>query len=153
MGFAVLKDQLLRLNLDVMHIEKNVFNNIVHTVLNVAKRTKDNLKSRKDLPAICRWKDLELLSDGKAPVPIFRLSKEGRGIFLKWMKNEIKFPDGYVSNISSCVYIDNAELIGLKSHCHVIMQRLLAIAFAKHLTKVIPHAFRDMDVKVDKPAL
>ena len=44
---------LLRHNLDVMHIEKNVFDNSINTIMNVPSKTKDNLKSRLDLPDIC----------------------------------------------------------------------------------------------------
>nr|KYP50097.1 hypothetical protein KK1_028172 [Cajanus cajan] len=36
------KHNLLRHNLDVMHIEKNVFENIFHTVMDIKKKTKDN---------------------------------------------------------------------------------------------------------------
>ena len=35
---------LIRHNLDVMHIEKNVFEQIINTVLNVKGKTKDDLK-------------------------------------------------------------------------------------------------------------
>ncbi|KAL8118869.1 hypothetical protein AgCh_016384 [Apium graveolens] len=40
---------LLRHNLDVMHIEKNVCDNIAGTLLDIEGKTKDNLKARKDL--------------------------------------------------------------------------------------------------------
>ncbi|XP_039119135.1 uncharacterized protein LOC120255365 [Dioscorea cayenensis subsp. rotundata] len=40
---------LLRHNLDVMHIEKNVCENIVGTLLNIDGKSKDNLKCRLDL--------------------------------------------------------------------------------------------------------
>jgi hypothetical protein len=43
------KDNLLRHNLDVMHIEKNVMNNILSTLLDIKGKTKDNLITRKDL--------------------------------------------------------------------------------------------------------
>ncbi|KAK2654990.1 hypothetical protein Ddye_008042 [Dipteronia dyeriana] len=36
-------------NLDVMHIEKNVCDNIINTLLNVKGKSKDGLNSRKDL--------------------------------------------------------------------------------------------------------
>ncbi|KAL0434228.1 UNVERIFIED_CONTAM: hypothetical protein Slati_2757100 [Sesamum latifolium] len=39
-------------NLDVMHIEKNVFDNIFNTVMNIKEKTKDNLNVRKDLKII-----------------------------------------------------------------------------------------------------
>ncbi|XP_052177584.1 uncharacterized protein LOC127791645 [Diospyros lotus] len=43
------QDNLIRHNLDVMHIEKNVCDNIIWTLLNVSGKTKDNLKARLDL--------------------------------------------------------------------------------------------------------
>ncbi|XP_013751660.1 uncharacterized protein LOC106454022 [Brassica napus] len=55
--FPYWENQLLRHNLDVMHIEKNYFDNIMNTVLNVPGKTKDNLKSRLDLPLFVTEKD------------------------------------------------------------------------------------------------
>ncbi|XP_058009704.1 uncharacterized protein LOC131183255 [Hevea brasiliensis] len=46
-------------NLDVMHIEKNVFENIFNTVMNVEGKTKDNAKSREDLKEFCHRPKLE----------------------------------------------------------------------------------------------
>ena len=43
---------LLRHNLDVMHIEKNICDNILGTIMNVKGKTKDNLKSRLDLKSM-----------------------------------------------------------------------------------------------------
>ncbi|KAL0005925.1 hypothetical protein SO802_013486 [Lithocarpus litseifolius] len=43
------EDHKLRHNLDVMHIEKNVMDNILGTVLNLKDWTKDNYKARLDL--------------------------------------------------------------------------------------------------------
>ncbi|XP_049406168.1 uncharacterized protein LOC125869771 [Solanum stenotomum] len=43
------KDNMIRHNLDMMHIEKNVFDNIFWTLLNVDGKGKDNLNSRLDL--------------------------------------------------------------------------------------------------------
>ena len=43
------KDNLIRQNLDVMHIEKNVCDNILWTLLNVQGKSKDSLKARLDL--------------------------------------------------------------------------------------------------------
>ncbi|KAL0287390.1 UNVERIFIED_CONTAM: hypothetical protein Scaly_2766300 [Sesamum calycinum] len=47
-------------NLDVMHIEKNVFDNIFNTVMDIKGKTKDNLNARKDLKIICNRSELEL---------------------------------------------------------------------------------------------
>ena len=39
----------LRKNLDVMHIERNVCDNILGTILNIEERTKDTIIARLDL--------------------------------------------------------------------------------------------------------
>ena len=46
------KDLMLRHNLDVMHIEKNVCDNIVNTLLGIQRKSKDNLKYRLDLQSL-----------------------------------------------------------------------------------------------------
>ena len=43
------KYNLLRHNLDVMHIEKNYFDNLFNTMMDVKGKTKDNPKARMDL--------------------------------------------------------------------------------------------------------
>jgi hypothetical protein len=43
------KDNLLRHNLDVMHIKKNVMDNILGMLLDIKGKTKDNLKACKGL--------------------------------------------------------------------------------------------------------
>ena len=45
--------------------------------------------------------------------------------FCKILKS-IKVPDGYSSNISRCVQLNEKKVNGLKSHdCHVLKQQLL----------------------------
>jgi hypothetical protein len=47
-----------------MHIEKNVFDNIFNTVINVKGQTKDNIKARLDVAVFCNHKNMELVCDG-----------------------------------------------------------------------------------------
>ncbi|XP_010510109.2 PREDICTED: uncharacterized protein LOC104786397 [Camelina sativa] len=139
-----------------MHVEKNFFDNLINTVLNVPGKTKDNIKSRLDLLALCRRSSLHIQQDGTMPVPNFRLSNEGKREFLLWLKNDIRFPDGYASKFGRCVDINRWKLSGLKSHdCHVIMQRLLPFAFLELLPKNVHTAisdialfFRDISAKI-----
>ena len=58
------KTNLLRHNLDVMHIEKNVFENIFNTVMDVKGKIKDNIKARLDVALFCNRKNMELVCDG-----------------------------------------------------------------------------------------
>jgi hypothetical protein len=57
------KINLLRYNLDVMHIEKNVFKNIFNTVMDVKGKIKDNIKARLDVALFCNRKNMELVCD------------------------------------------------------------------------------------------
>ena len=54
-----------------LHIEKNFFDNIFNTVMDVKGKTKDNDKARKDLALYCWRPDLELKlqSNGKILKP------------------------------------------------------------------------------------
>ncbi|OWM77764.1 hypothetical protein CDL15_Pgr012466 [Punica granatum] len=54
----------LRHNLDVMHIEKNICENILSTLMNIEKKTKDNIKTRLDLEELGIRKELHLQRDG-----------------------------------------------------------------------------------------
>jgi hypothetical protein len=47
-----------------MHIEKNVFENIFNTVMNVKGKTEDNIKARLDIVWFCNHKNIELVFDG-----------------------------------------------------------------------------------------
>ncbi|KAJ7963951.1 Transposon protein, putative, CACTA, En/Spm sub-class [Quillaja saponaria] len=61
---------LIRHNLDVMHIEKNVFDNVFNTVMNMKGKTKDNPNGRMDLQLFCKRPELELTNvNGKLVMP------------------------------------------------------------------------------------
>ncbi|KAG8485401.1 hypothetical protein CXB51_021699 [Gossypium anomalum] len=121
---------LLRHNLDVMHIEKNVCDNIVGTLLNLSRGGKDNIKARKDLQDMGIRSYLHpKMRNGKEYLPqaCYTLASKERDIFLSILKN-LKVPDGYASNISRCVNLKEHKLSNLKSHDgHILMQDLLPI--------------------------
>ncbi|KAJ8648244.1 hypothetical protein MRB53_001267 [Persea americana] len=94
---------LIRRNLDVMHIEKNVFDNVFSTVMGVLGKTKDNDKARFDMIDICKCPGLELYEtpNGKIAKPHakYTLSKKQVEDVCTWIKS-LKLPDGYASNIA-----------------------------------------------------
>jgi hypothetical protein len=121
-----------------MHIEKNVFDNVFNTVMDIKDKTKDNAKARMDIKKYCRRKELELQtqSNGKVlkPKAKYVLSSDQQKVVYKWV-SELKMPDGHASNLHRCVNKGEGKLIGMKSHdCHVFMERLLPIAFS-----ALPH--------------
>jgi Transposase family tnp2/Domain of unknown function (DUF4218)/Transposase-associated domain len=138
------KDQLLRHNLDVMHIERNVFCNILYTVMDTKGKTKDTVNARLDVEAICRRPALHLVDSGTGriskPRAPYTFNKEQNLELLQWVK-DLKLPDGYASNWKRCVDMHEVKLSKMKSHdCHVFFQRLLPWAFKalpKHVWSIL----------------
>ncbi|GJX08844.1 hypothetical protein Tco_0196776 [Tanacetum coccineum] len=123
---------LLRHNLDVMHIEKNVSDNILGTLLDLDGKTKDNENTRKDLEEMGIRHDLHLINrpNGKPYLPpaCYTMSPVEKSNFLQLLK-DLKVPDGYSSNISRGVSLKDHKISNLKSHDgHILMQDVLPIA-------------------------
>ncbi|VVA35509.1 PREDICTED: transposon CACTA En/Spm, partial [Prunus dulcis] len=125
----------LRHNLDVMHVEKNVFDTLVGTILDIEGKTKDTIKARLDLERMGIRRGLWMNRDSdkaRRDLAFFSMKPNDKKEFLKFVSS-VKFPDGYASNIARCVNVDGGKFTGLKSHdCHVFMQRLLPVGI-RHL--------------------
>ncbi|XP_058070934.1 uncharacterized protein LOC131219971 [Magnolia sinica] len=81
---------LLRHNLDVMHIEKNVCDNVLGTLLNIEGKTKDSLKARLDMQDMGIRQTLHprQLSSNKTYLPpaCFTMSTSEKDDFCKVLK-------------------------------------------------------------------
>nr|XP_025662175.1 uncharacterized protein LOC112757838 [Arachis hypogaea] len=127
------KTNLLRHNLDFMHIEKNVCDNILYTLLNEKSKAKDNLNVRKDLQDMGIRRDLWPDDNGKYHLALYSLTRDAKKVFLVTLKN-VRVPDGYSSNISRCIDEAQQKIIGLKSHdCHILIEQLLPLAICNVL--------------------
>ncbi|XP_021775494.1 uncharacterized protein LOC110739336 [Chenopodium quinoa] len=126
------KHLLIRHNLDVMHIENNFFDQLIHTVMDVKKHTCDTPSARNDIAKYCKRPQLHLQEDDRGkefmPRAPFALDKAQRKFLCEWVK-QLRFLDGYTSNLSRCVDMQACKLHGMTSHdCHVFMERLLPTA-------------------------
>ena len=131
-----------------MHIEKNLCDSILGTLLNIEGKTKDTFKARQDLEDMNIRKELHLIkrSDGKyiMPAACYTLSKDEKQGFCEFLKS-VKFPDGYASNISRCISINDGRISGLKSHdFHILLQRLLPIGIRGYLKKEVSNALAEL---------
>jgi hypothetical protein len=137
----------LRHNLDVMHIEKNICEYLIGTILNIPGKTKDTTKARLDLKDLGIKEELQFREDGDScemPNARYTLSKEKRKAFCDFL-SKIKFPDGFASNISRCVSADGTKLQGLKTHdCHILLQRILPVAMRGFMDKDIYEAIAEL---------
>jgi len=94
---SYLKTNMLRHNLDVMHIKKNMFENIFNTIMDVKGKTKDNIKARLYIALYCNHKNMELVYDESRVAKTrasFLLEKNAQLLVYKWLKS-LRFPDGH----------------------------------------------------------
>lgn len=134
------KNNLIRHNLDVMHIEKNVFDNVFFKIMDVKGKSKDNINARKDVGILRDRKEIAVPSNFLSrtiPKEVYTLTKEQKRVICGWIQ-ELRFLDGYASNLGRCVDMNELKMIGMKSHdCHVFMQRLIPIAFRELLPSFV----------------
>ena len=123
-----------------MHVEKNICDNVVGTLLCIDGKSKDTDKARMDLQDMNMRKELHLVRNGDRyikPRATYTLTLHERKDFCNFVKT-IKFPDGYAANISKSVSVKDGKLGSLKSHdCHVLLQRILPIGIRKFLPRDI----------------
>jgi hypothetical protein len=123
-----------------MHIQKNFFDNIVNTILNVDKRTKDNINARRDLKRMKIREGLHV--DETQPKPdlpqaLYYMSSDAKKIFCTVIKYA-RFPDGYASSLYDKVSLEEKRLVGLKTHdIHIIMQDLFPLAISRSLPECV----------------
>jgi len=148
--------------IDVIHVEKNVCDSIIGTLLNIKGKTKDHVNSRKDLVELGLRLELQPEAHGQRtylPPACHTLSKLEKRSFCDSLR-EMKVPQGYSSNIKSLVSMKDLKLVGLKSHdCHVPVQQLLPVAIRGILPKSVRHVitrlcmfFNNICQKVIEPA-
>ena len=69
------------------------------------------------------------------PTACYSLTSNEKNEFCKFFK-EVKVSDGYASNISQCIQVNEQKIFGLKSHDrHVLVQQLLPLAIHRVLYK------------------
>jgi hypothetical protein len=114
-----------------MHIEKNVAESIIGTLLNIPGKTKDGLPARLDLAHFGLKQELQATTEGNKtilPAACYTLTNDEKDIFCDTLFN-LRVPQGYCSNFSSLVNVKDRKLVGLKSHdYHMLMQQFLPIA-------------------------
>ncbi|GKE72504.1 retrovirus-related pol polyprotein from transposon TNT 1-94 [Tanacetum coccineum] len=105
--------------IDFMHVEKNICESLVGTLLNIPGKKKDKTT---------------------LPPAGYTLTNAEKDIFCETLHN-IKVSEGYCSNFSSLVNLKDRNLIGLKSHdYHMLMQEFLPIAIRSNMHPPIRYA-------------
>nr|XP_017227491.1 PREDICTED: uncharacterized protein LOC108203237 [Daucus carota subsp. sativus] len=156
------KDLYVRHFIDLMHVQRNVFDSLIGTMLGVRGKTKDGLNARMDMLEMGIRPELAPQEKpGKKPYlppAAHTLSKDEKRVLLQTL-HSVKVPEGFSSNIKSLVSMSDMKLKGLKSHdCHVIMENLLPIAIRSILPEIVRKTitklcwfFKSMSSKVIDP--
>ncbi|GKA40199.1 hypothetical protein Tco_0732792 [Tanacetum coccineum] len=124
---------------DIMHIQKNVLESILNTLL-MNDKSKDTTKARQDLK-ICAFE----VSCGSAKTKTrsaqsLRLSIPSRQRAKKSCQfiKGVKLPDGFESNFKHKVTNNDTNITGVKSHdCYIMMQRLLPYGLHQYLPSTV----------------
>jgi uncharacterized protein DUF4218 len=123
-----------------MHIEKNICDSLLGTLLDITGKSKDHHKARLDMKEMGIRKELHPLDSGDdrfvlLPKASFSMTKEEKRIFCGVIK-KAKLPQGCSSNLVRCVQVKEGKILGYKSHdAHIIMHHLLSVAIIKTLPK------------------
>nr|GEZ36799.1 hypothetical protein [Tanacetum cinerariifolium] len=132
---------------DVMHIEKNVLESILNTLL-MNDKSKDTAKARQDLErlGIRSGLCLEKNKNRKCSKPqaTYSFTPEDRKKFCQFI-NGVKLPDGFRSNFKHKVIDNDTNITGLKSHDLMVDDMLKAhskvIDILCNLKLIYPPAF------------
>ena len=108
---------MLRHYLDVMHVEKDVCDCTLGTILSLDGKNKDSLNAHLDLKEMGIKKGLHLhkLIEDKFELPAakYTTSLNERRTFCQLLK-DVKMPDSYASNIARCVQVKEGKIYRLK---------------------------------------
>ncbi|XP_076938814.1 uncharacterized protein LOC143607153 [Bidens hawaiensis] len=138
---------ILKHNLDVMHVEKNVAESLLGTLL-MNEKSKDTHKARQDLENMGIREELWLTTNKKnkvvQPHAPYSFTADERARFCQFIKG-VRLPDGFGSNFKNKVLPNNSNIIRLKSHdYHILMQRMLPIGVRVGLPTNVSTAITDL---------
>jgi hypothetical protein len=127
-----LKDLETCHNINLMHVTKNIFDNIIGTLLDILRKMKDGLKSHNDLVQFGLRPELHpmLRANGKHYLPpaSYSLTVEEKKTFYQCLCG-VRVPTGFSSNINKLISLKDMSMSGYNSHdCHIMMMVFLAIA-------------------------
>ncbi|XP_060961844.1 uncharacterized protein LOC133032042 [Cannabis sativa] len=133
---------ILKHNIDVMHVEKNVCDSLLGTILDNEK-SKDTINARHDLKKLGVRKSLWIYEDERGkllkPHAPYVLKPDDRIQFCKFIK-DVKFPDGFCSNLKKKKQICS-RTINFKD-MEVAQQDLILILCK--MESIFPPAFFDI---------
>ena len=117
--------------IDGMHVKKNVFDSTICLLMDTKEKTKDGLKSRRDLEKMEIRSELHPIVHGNGkfmlPAASYNLTAEEKRDVCLCLRG-IKVPTGLASNIKKLVSMKDLTISGYNAHdCHIMIV-FLAVA-------------------------
>ena len=112
-GLPYWKDLLLPHNVDVLHVEKNIYKNILWTLLVMEGKTKDTTNARLDLHDMKIRPQYHGVQQGtslKFLEAHYVMTEKHRAEFCKFLKG-VKFPDGDAANLTKSISVDGTKVL------------------------------------------
>ena len=121
----------VRHSIDVMHVEKNVCESLLGTLLNMPGKSKDHKNARADLKEMGIRPELhpvEMDTETELPTTCITLSKKEKKEFCEFLKS-VKVSSRYSTNVSKLVSLPDLKIApGVKSHdYHVLLTQMIAV--------------------------
>jgi hypothetical protein len=117
-------------SIDVMQVEKSLYESLLGTLLNIDGKTRDHGHARVDLKIMGirpkLWLD-DLVKGTELPTSCITLSKHEKKEFCGFLKN-VKVPSGYSTNITRLISFPDLKVApGVKSYdYHVLLTQMIA---------------------------
>jgi hypothetical protein len=118
-------------SIDVMQVEKSLYESLLGTLLNIDGKTRDHGHARVDLKIMGirpkLWLD-DLVKGTELPTSCITLSKHEKKEFCGFLKN-VKVPFGYSVNVLRLILFPDLKVTpGVKSHdYHVLVTQMIAV--------------------------
>jgi hypothetical protein len=118
-------------SIDVMQVEKSLYESLLGTLLNIDGKTRDHGHARVDLKIMGirpkLWLD-DLVKGTELPTSCITLSKHEKKEFCGFLKN-VKVPFGYSVNVLRLILFPDLKVTpGVKSHdYHVLLTQMIAV--------------------------
>ena len=138
---------MTRLAIDAMHVQKNIFESLIATLMDTGK-SKDGLKARKDTVQLNVMPQLHPVpeANGKYTLPAacFNLTLDEKRAICTFLRG-VKILTGFSANVKKLVAMKDLSITHCKAHdCHVMLTVFLPIAIRAIKPKFLKMAITSM---------
>jgi hypothetical protein len=122
-----------------MHVEKNVCESLIGTLLNMNEKTRDHGHARADMKKMRIRQELwldDFVEGTELPTSCITLSKNEKNEFCRFLKNE-NVPSSYSMNVSMLISLPELKIApGMKSHDYYVLLTQMIVVGIQNIIPV-----------------